>query len=530
MVLINVCFVLVALGVGGVAAISRHFARQGEQQTETLTGRFLPGLVTLTHLQEATLKLNGIILQFALGKDETAMNTQKAAFQAQLTNITQYVGELKAADDSEQTRALVTAFTGAVQAYRAAGEKMQAELKASDFEKGMATLDREVAAGRQGVETELRALSEHFSQLSHDAGEATNILIVQSSRFGTVASSVLLAVIVLFMAVALTGARAVSRRLLAVVSTLGESAAMVTTAAAQTSSSSQSLAGGANEQAASLEETSASLEEMSGMTNRNAENAIKANELARQARQAADTGATDMQAMSSAMTDIKTSSDDIAKIIKTIDEIAFQTNILALNAAVEAARAGEAGAGFAVVADEVRSLAQRSAQASRETADKIEGAITKTAQGVQISEKVARSLAEIVEKVRQVDQLVAEVTTASREQSQGVQQITTAVTQMDKVVQGNAASAEESASAAEELSAQSVALQAAVSELIQLVGGEANTTLSPEIARTFQPPATAGATRGPAHFVKSFTNRSQGTSRASMKNGNNAHLEFFRSA
>jgi methyl-accepting chemotaxis protein len=210
---------------------------------------------------------------------------------------------------------------------------------------------------------------------------------------------------------------------------------------------------------------------MSGMTNRNAENATKANELARQARQAADTGAGDMQAMSAAMNDIKVSSDDIAKIIKTIDEIAFQTNILALNAAVEAARAGEAGMGFAVVADEVRNLAQRSAQAARETADKIEGAITKTAQGVQISEKVAKSLGEIVDKARQVDQLVAEVCTASREQSQGVQQITSAVTQMDKVVQSNAASAEESASAAEELNAQSFALREAVGELLGLVGG-----------------------------------------------------------
>ena len=154
-------------------------------------------------------------------------------------------------------------------------------------------------------------------------------------------------------------------------------------AAGQVSSASQSLAEGASEQAASLEETSSSLEEMSSMTKRNAENAQKANELAKQARAAADTGVGDMQAMNAAMDAIKASSDDIAKIIKTIDEIAFQTNILALNAAVEAARAGEAGMGFAVVADEVRNLAQRSAQAAKETAAKIEGAVSKTAQGVR---------------------------------------------------------------------------------------------------------------------------------------------------
>ena len=145
--------------------------------------------------------------------------------------------------------------------------------------------------------------------------------------------------------------------------------------------SSQSLAEGASEQAASLEETSASLEEMSSMTRHNAENAQKANELAKQARSAADKGVADMQAMNAAMEAIKNSSDDIAKIIKTIDEIAFQTNILALNAAVEAARAGEAGMGFAVVADEVRNLAQRSAQAAKETAGQIEGAISQDGAG-----------------------------------------------------------------------------------------------------------------------------------------------------
>jgi len=178
-----------------------------------------------------------------------------------------------------------------------------------------------------------------------------------------------------------------------------------------------------------------------------------------------------MRDMTTAMQGIKTSSDDIAKIIKTIDEIAFQTNILALNAAVEAARAGEAGAVFAVVAEEVRALAQRAAQAARETAGKIEGAITKTSQGVQISTKVSESLAEIVEKVREVDELVAEVSTASHEQSLGVKQIATAVNQMDQVVQSNAAGAEESASASEELTAQSMTLQQIVDELHALING-----------------------------------------------------------
>ena len=240
--------------------------------------------------------------------------------------------------------------------------------------------------------------------------------------------------------------------------------------AAQVSSSSQTLATGSSEQAASIEETSSSLEEMASMTKRNADNANKANDLAKQTRAAADKGAQDMQAMSAAMQDIKNSSDDIAKIIKTIDEIAFQTNILALNAAVEAARAGEAGMGFAVVADEVRNLAQRSAQAAKETAAKIAGAIGNTSRGVEISAKVSQALNEIVDKARQVDELAAEVAGASQEQTSGITQINSAVGQMDKVTQGNAASAEESAAAAQELNQQAQAMKDAVQELLTLVG------------------------------------------------------------
>jgi len=259
---------------------------------------------------------------------------------------------------------------------------------------------------------------------------------------------------------------------------LGEGSEQVTSAASQVSASSQSLAEGASEQAASLEETSSSLEEMASMTKRNAENAQKANDLAKQARSAADKGTADMQTMNAAMDAIKISSDDIAKIIKTIDEIAFQTNILALNAAVEAARAGEAGMGFAVVADEVRNLAQRSAQAAKETAGKIEGAITKTAQGVGISKQVAETLIEIATKAREVDELVAEVAGASREQTQGITQVNTAVGQMDKVTQSNAANAEESASAAEELNAQAITMKESVAELLQLVGGGSQGTVT----------------------------------------------------
>jgi methyl-accepting chemotaxis protein len=265
-------------------------------------------------------------------------------------------------------------------------------------------------------------------------------------------------------------------------------------ASGQLSGAGQSLASGSSEQAAALEETSASLEEMSSMTSRNATSAARAKVLAGQTRSAAETGATDMAAMKKAMDEIKTSSDDISKIIKAIDEIAFQTNILALNAAVEAARAGEAGMGFAVVAEEVRNLAQRAAQAARDTTAKIDGSAARSAHGVAVTAKVAGSLAEIVTKAREVDSLVAEIAQASTEQSQGIAQVNTAVAQIDKVTQEIAATAETSAASAEELNAQAVVLKDAVHDLLALVGSAD----SAAPAKSPRPPAGPQAAPAPS--------------------------------
>jgi hypothetical protein len=273
--------------------------------------------------------------------------------------------------------------------------------------------------------------------------------------------------------------RSVTRPVVRSVEFLKDCGSQVSAAAGQVSSASNTLAEGASEQAASLEETSASLEEISSMTRRNVENAQAAETIARAARQAATDGTADMGEMNAAMQAIKESGNNIGKIIKTIDEIAFQTNILALNAAVEAARAGDAGLGFAVVADEVRNLAQRSAVAARETAEKIEDSIRRSGVGVEICARITSRLSDIADKSTQLDTLVAEVARASREQSLGISQLGTAVVEMDKVTQSNAATAEESASAATELHHQADALQNAVRELLEnVVGDGAGTTVA----------------------------------------------------
>ena len=290
-------------------------------------------------------------------------------------------------------------------------------------------------------------------------------------------SSVRLIRIALVFALVLNGlmawqvAHSTNRVLRELATQLDQGSIQTAAAARQVSASSQTLSAGSSEQAASVEETSASLEEMSAMIRATAENAQKAKGLAGEARAVAEAGSRTMIEMNQAMAAIDSSSAEVAKIVKNIDEIAFQTNILALNAAVEAARAGEAGAGFAVVADEVRSLAQRSAAAAKETADKIEAAIASSRQGSRACTRVGESLTQIADKVTSTDSLVAEMATAAREQAQGIEQINVAITQMDKVPQSNSASAEESASAAEELDAQAESLKDMVGQLRQLVGG-----------------------------------------------------------
>jgi methyl-accepting chemotaxis protein len=267
-------------------------------------------------------------------------------------------------------------------------------------------------------------------------------------------------------------------------------AEQVTSASTEISSGSQSLAQGASEQASTLEEISSNLQEISSMTRQNASNSKEARSMSDSARLATEGGIRNMKRLSEAVEKIKDSSDSTAKIVKTIEEIAFQTNLLALNAAVEAARAGDAGKGFAVVAEEVRNLAMRSAEAAQTTAQLIDEAVKNTENGVTLNAEVSQNLEEINAQIEKVSVVMAEIAAASEQQNQGVEQINVAVEQMNGVTQQTAANSEESASAAEELSGQS-------QEMLGLVSGYKLSSESgmrrPQAASFTQRPATVGA-------------------------------------
>jgi methyl-accepting chemotaxis protein len=250
-----------------------------------------------------------------------------------------------------------------------------------------------------------------------------------------------------------------------------QAATQVSSAAGEVASGSQSMAQAASQTAASLENVSASLEEMAGMTKRNEDHSVQAKNLAGKTRASAEAGGKSVETMSTAMEALRTSSDEVAKIVKIIDGIAFQTNILALNAAVEAARAGEAGLGFAVVADEVRNLARRCADAAKETSEKIANSRQSSQEGAKDSAQVAKGLIEILDHSRKLDELVAQIATATRDQSTSIQVVTQAMSQMQSVSQNTAANAEESAAASEQLNAQAQALTDLSQQLTAVIHG-----------------------------------------------------------
>jgi hypothetical protein len=304
----------------------------------------------------------------------------------------------------------------------------------------------------------------------------TEASIVTHNASGTLILLIVLGIISLVVGcgIAMFITPGITKPINTIATSLSDSSNQVASASNQLSASAGQLSQGSAEQAAAIEETSSTLQETTTMLQQNNVNTNQVASLSEQAKPFVDKGSAEMREMMGSIQEIKKSSVQISKIIKVIDDIAFQTNILALNAAIEAARAGEAGMGFAVVAEEVRNLAQRSAQAAKDTTAIIESNIELSSKGVLVAERVREALVEITSQSEKVNQLMYEISAASQEQAQGVDQVNKAMIQMETVIQQNAASAEESAAASEELSAQADGLRKIVRQLSQIVNGAGN--------------------------------------------------------
>ncbi len=393
-------------------------------------------------------------------KHKTAFKTREAAVQALAQAL------LKDVTDPEAHKQLQE-FTAA---HRKMGKTYDAAIAAFSGTKGLdvSTADGMVKDLDRPATDAIDALVLRLQAVLVDVRETQKASVASTVRASVIIVSILFPAI---LGVVVFIIRDTRREMEELTIRLTHAAAGTASASGQVAISAQSLSQSATEQAASLEETSASMEEMASMTRRNAENSQTAAGLMGEVDVRVKESNQALNEMVAAMASIQMSSQQVAKIIKTIDEIAFQTNILALNAAVEAARAGEAGMGFAVVADEVRNLAQRSAQAARDTADLIEASMAKAQDGTRKVEQVAASISGITGSITSVKGLVEEVSVASRQQSQGIDQVAQAIAQMEKVTQTTAATAEESAAASEGLSTQAENTLAVIQRLEALVGG-----------------------------------------------------------
>jgi len=347
-----------------------------------------------------------------------------------------------------------------------------AQTKTAEYRKALLafiTLEEQMVGHQQQMMSAAEETTAESAQLQQ---ELQDLMKVRAARANTLVLGVVVSAILLGLVLSYFINRGITGPLSKIINELNQGAEQTTSAASQVSSASQQLAQGASEQASSLEETSASLEEMTAVTQQNSMSAKEASRLGGDTFQASEEANQRMGEMRTVIENMNSASEETAKIIKTIDEIAFQTNLLALNAAVEAARAGEAGQGFAVVAEEVRNLAQRAAEAAKETSELIEGTRMHSQQSVSIVEEVDEVLRKMGERAQKTKELVGEIAASSQEQSQGIEQVNTAVNQIDQVTQSNAANAEESASASEELNAMAETLQGTVDGLSALIAGQ----------------------------------------------------------
>jgi myosin heavy subunit len=456
----------IVLALGAFTARELLLIRAASEQvvTDALPGTALSGeLVALTKNQLS------LTLKHLAATDPGELDAVEREMALTKETVTQKLAAYEKTITEAEDRALFERVRPAREKYVERFSRVIALSRAGRKDEASRLYTAEVEPAYQNLEQAVQAVSDWNVTHGAEAGKAVQTAVTTTLTTVLVVLGLanLAAALVAFVIV--RGTTAILRR---AVTSLAEGAEQVASASEQLSAAAQSLSQGTTEQAASIEETSASMEQMASMTRRNAEHSRQAATLMQSVDRKVHESNAVLGEMVASMAAIKESSDKISRIIKTIDEIAFQTNILALNAAVEAARAGEAGMGFAVVADEVRSLAQRSAQAARDTAALIEESIARSGEGTVRVQHVAASIRGITEAVSEVKGLVDAVSAASQEQTQGIEQVSHAIAQMEKVTQTNAGTAEESAAASEELSAQATQSMEIVRQLEALVGGQ----------------------------------------------------------
>jgi methyl-accepting chemotaxis protein len=488
-------FVTIFLGIAAIRSIGNlgnNLDQMGHERAHLL---YLTGDANKT-TTDMLATMRGILARGYM-KDYSKMQTYHEHFGVDVEKLRAEVGEIASSTKSPELKRMSQAdildnIAPVVQGV----EEMYALSQKGDNAGAAALFDSKV----NPLTTEL---SEHADSLAHKQEQVVAQAADEGSATVGPARSLSIALMLLSLVaggVVLYIVRDITKTLRESIDELHDGADQVTTAASQVSSASQSLAQGASEQAASLEETSASSEEINSMARKNTDNSRMTAQLLLQSQEKVALANRHLAEMVGSMNEINESSGKISKIIKVIDEIAFQTNILALNAAVEAARAGEAGMGFAVVADEVRSLAQRSAQAAKDTAALIEDSISKSSEGKGKVDQVASAIRAITEDSARIKVMVDEVSLGSEEQSRGVDQIGKAIGQMEQVTQTSAASAEEAAASAEELSAQSEAMKDVVARLQAMVANSGDSRISRNASSFQSNPARKPGYMKPAGF------------------------------
>jgi methyl-accepting chemotaxis protein len=460
-----IALITLIVGVIGITQINKI-----ERADVAMYEENVNGLGTIAELNETFLAMRIQVIYSLVNKfvkDNDVSNVPDIAKQADQKGLA-LVDKFDRLVKDPEGRKLMDAFKADLGPYLAVRDKIVQAAVAGNKDEALNALTEGTEGGKR-LSDALAGLTKKNIDLAKQRADNNTTI---ASRANWITGIITALGLILAMGIGSLLTLSITRPINRVVSGLTDGADQVAAASNQVSSSSQQLAEGTSQQAASLEETSSSLEEMSSMTKQNADNAQLANDMmTKEAAPNFQLMGERMQIMEKAMQASVTASAETAKVIKTIDEIAFQTNLLALNAAVEAARAGEAGAGFAVVADEVRNLAMRATEAAKNTQDLISNSSDRIKEATGIYGQVSEVMDKNGVIARKVTELIGEIAAASNEQAHGIAQVNIAVSEMDKVTQQAAANAEESASASEELNAQAEQMKSYVTDLARVVGG-----------------------------------------------------------